>query len=197
MITTATSIVTGPATRAVADRDAEYHLRATGQEPEQYLPYLAAAQAHVEMILDRKLIQQTWRCFLDWFPAGDEIRIPFGKLVSVTHLKYTDSAGTQTTFAASNYHVVTNRDPGRIVLAYQATWPTVTLRSVDAIEIEFVCGWANQAAVPDDIRNAILLMAGHLAQNREAVLIPERAGIESIALKLGIDSLLDNWRIRG
>ena len=121
--------------------------------------------------------------------------MPFGQLQSVTHVKYTDTAGVQTTFSAEAWEISTSRDPGVLALSYGYSWPSTTLRVLDPIEIQFVCGWTTAADVPYDLRAAILLMAGHLYAHRESVIVGDSAAVESKMLEQGFDSLVANWRI--
>lgn len=188
-------LVTGPTGYAITDAEMEAHARANGQPAIQYQRYVYAAQAFLETITERKLITQTWRMFLDEFPAGDRLVMPFGRLQSVTHLKYTDTAGVQYTFPATSWEASTARDPGVLALSYSKTWPTATLRVLDPIEIEFVCGWTTANNVPHDLRAAILLMAAHLYEHRETVIVGNSAAVESKLLELGFGALVANWRL--
>jgi uncharacterized phiE125 gp8 family phage protein len=102
---------------------------------------LRAATGQAEQYLHRRLVTQTWKLYLNEFPSCDYITLPFGRLQSVTHLKYTDSDDDQTTFSTDNYSVDTVSEPGQIVLKYEKVWPTVTLANNNALEIQFVCGY--------------------------------------------------------
>lgn len=194
-MTHAYTLVTAPAEAAVTEAQMLDHARAHGQPPEQYMPYVVAAQAHAETVTGRKFVSQTWKWFPSDWPAGDRMRVPFGQLSSVTHIKYTDTADTQTTFSTSYWSYSTNHDPGVIALKYSESWPSTTLRPLDPIEIQFVCGWPTAADVPAELRAAILLFAGHLYENREAVNVGDTAQVASAALALGFDSLIANWRL--
>ena len=188
-------LVTAPTEFAITDAQMETHARAAGQPVEQYQPYVRAAEAWMEKVTGRKLITQTWKTFLDCWPCGDRLEMPFGKLQSVTHVKYTDSNGTQTTFSSDYWETSTARDPGVLALSYGQSWPSTTLRVLDPIEIQFVCGWTTAADVPYDIQAAILLVAGHLYEHREDVVLGNSASVESKALELGSRALLVNWRL--
>lgn len=188
-------LVTAPAGYAITDAEMEAHARANGQPPIQYQPYVYAAQAFTEKICDRKLLTQTWKLFLDGWPDGDRIEMPFGRLQSVAHVKYTDTAGTQYTFPSTSWEASTAREPGIVALSYSKTWPTATLRVLDPIEIQFVCGWTTADEVPYDLRAAILLMASHLYEHRETVIVGNSAAVESKLLQLGHGALVANWRL--
>ena len=189
-------LVTAPTEFAITDAQMEAHARAAGQPVEQYQPYMRAAQAYVETITGRRLITQTWKWLLDAFPCGDRLTLPFGQLQSVTHIKYTDTAGTQTTFSADYWEASTARDPGVLALSYAHSWPSTTLRVLDPIEIQFVCGWTTAADVPYDIQAAILLVATHLYENRSAVGVGDSAVVTSKQVELGAMALLANWILR-
>ncbi len=189
-------LVTAPTEFAITDAQMETHARAAGQPVEQYQPYVRAAEAYVETITGRRLITQTWKWFLDDFPCGDRLTLPFGQLQSVTHVKYTDTAGTQTTFDAAYWEASTARDPGVLALSYAQSWPSTTLRVLDPIEIQFVCGWTTAADVPYDIQAAILLVATHLYENRSAVGVGDSAVVTSKQVELGAMALLANWILR-
>jgi uncharacterized phiE125 gp8 family phage protein len=155
-----------------------------------------AAQAYVETITGRKLVTQTWKWFLDSWPFGDRFDLPFGQLQSVTHVKYTDTAGTQTTFSTDYWEVSTARDPGVLALSYNQSWPSTTLRVLDPIEIQFICGWTTAADAPYEIQAAILLVATHFYENRSAVGVGDSAVVTSKQVELGAMALLANWIIR-
>jgi uncharacterized phiE125 gp8 family phage protein len=196
MTSHAYQLVTAPTEYAITDAQMETHARAAGQPVEQYQPYVRAAQAYVETITGRKLVTQTWKWLLDAFPCGDRLTLPFGQLQSVTHVKYTDTAGTQTTFSADYWEASTARDPGVLALSYNQSWPSTTLRVLDPIEIQFVCGWTTAADVPYEIQAAILLVATHFYENRSAVGVGDSAVVTSKQVELGAMALLANWIIR-
>jgi len=123
-------------------------------------PLIMAATGQAEQYLHRRLVSQTWKLYLDGWPAS--IILPFGRLQSVTSIKYTDSDGDESTFTADDYIVDTNSEPGLIELGYQKTWPTDTLYPSNPIKIEFVCGyyiadtWIKETAYAE---NALVLPA--------------------------------------
>lgn len=139
-------------------------------------------------ILNRALCTQTWDLKLDGFPgggaiAGDwggrgRIRIPLPPLQSVTSVAYVDENGTTQTLATGKYQVVGTGgwDAAALVPAYGETWPA-TRGQPEAVTVRFVAGYGTpgaspddtQAAVPDSIRHAILLLVSHWYQNREPV----------------------------
>ena len=134
---------------------------------------LIGARRHVENITRRALLTQTWDYYLDAFPTGNAIKIPFGNLQTVTHVKSTDSDGDQTTMTVTTEYIVeTNGEQcGRIVLPYSVAWPSFTAYPSNPIVVRFVCGWTTRALVPYEIKAAIAMIATDLIQNREAQML--------------------------
>jgi uncharacterized phiE125 gp8 family phage protein len=60
---------------------------------------------------------------------------------------------------------------------------------VNAVKVRYVAGWANAAAVPQGIKQWMLLNIGHWYENREA-----STGGGLVALPF-IASLLDRYRV--
>jgi len=188
-------LVTPPTFWALSDSDFEAHSRAMGQPVEQLSPYVQAATNHLEVVSNRRFASQTWRMYLDFFPDTGAITIPYSPLVSVAYIRYTDSSGVQRTFPSTEYGVSTARTPGQIILEYQKDWPTETLRHTDPIEIEFTCGWPDQASVPTPIRQAIRMLASHFYEHREAVVVGTAAAVDEAELPLAASALIAPWRV--
>jgi uncharacterized phiE125 gp8 family phage protein len=189
------TIVTAPADTPVSLAEVKAHCRVSFSDDDTIMAiYIASAVASVEQFLQRKLINQTWKMFLDYWPQ--KIETQFGTLQSVTHVKYTDVYGTAATFFASSYTVDTASVPGRIVLKDGESWPSVTLNEVNPIEVQFVSGYgATSASVPQDIRNAVLMTAAHLYENREPVIVGDMRTVEPIEVPWTFKALLAPHRV--
>lgn len=152
---------------------------------------ITAARMQVETITGRQLITATWDMFLNDFPSKEYIEIPYGNLQSITSIKYTDCNGTLTTMTATtDYLVDLSSDPGRVVLPYAKSWPSLTLYPVNPIAIRFVCGYGSLASdVPQGIRTAIKMMAADLYENRET------QGTQQMYQNKAAESLLYPYRL--
>jgi uncharacterized phiE125 gp8 family phage protein len=161
-------IKTAPTVEPISLLEAQEHLRLDVDDDAGLVTNLIqTAREYCEAYQGRAFITQTWYLWLDEWPEC--IKMPLPPLVSVTSIKYYSTANVEATMSASDYYVDTNSTPGRIVLAYGKTWPSTTLRTANGICVEFVCGYgATGATVPAAVRQAILLMVGHLYENREA-----------------------------
>lgn len=154
---------------------------------------IAAAREHVENILNRKLITQTWYSYLNNFPGENDISLPFGSLQSIAAIKYTDTADNQSTLSTDYYSVDLYSLRGRAILKYGQSWPTDALSPNNPIEIEFVCGYGDTGAdVPRSIRSAIKLIFHDLYVNRESKIIaPGLVSIENPT----VNRLLNHYRL--
>ena len=171
----ALELVTAPAAEPILIAVAKAHLRVDVNDDDPLIVGLvAAATIEAENYTRRALITQTWDLKLDRFPAH-EILLPKAPLASVTTVKYTDNDGNQQTWADSNYTVDTpvgpQADVGKIVRAFGVSWPS-TRNVINAVEIRFVAGYGTTGAtdVPDPILSGMLLLIGHLYENRQAVI---------------------------
>ena len=190
MIQRALKSVTPPASEPVTLAEAKLHVRQDLDTDDTLITGLiTAAREEVERISWHALLTQTWELVLDRWPAGDAIELPRPPLQSVTSVKYTDSSGAETTWSAANYVVDTDSTPGRIVLAYSVTWPTVVLQPTGGIRVRYVAGWTSAANVPQAIKQALLLLVGHWYETREDTV---KAATDTIAR--GVADLLRSFR---
>ena len=192
----ALKLITAPATEPVSTSEAKSHLRVDTTADDTLIGTLiTAARQHVENHLRRALITQTWELVMDAFPAGDVIRLPRPPLVSVTSIKYTDVAGSESTFSSAAYVVDTDSTKGRVVLKSGESWPSDTLAAANGVRVRYVAGYGAASAVPHPIRQAVLLLIGTLYENRESVLVAQ--GVTVAQLPFGVEALLMPYRIFG
>ncbi len=130
--------------------------------------WIKAARKLAEDYQHRSYVEQVWRMTFDKFPATP-ILFPRPPLIEVLSIKYYDEDDTEATFNASNYFVDTNSEVGRLVLNAGVSWPTVSLRPINAVIIDFKTGYGIAADdVPDSVKNAIYIYCTHMYENRES-----------------------------
>ncbi len=124
---------------------------------------IKSAREHVEDITRRALLTQTWDYYLDEWPSGKKIKIPFGNLqtaglvVTYDEVDSTGALATTTMTLTTDYLIETNGEGcGFIVLPYAETWPSFTRWPTKSIKIQFLCGWTTAALVNYKIKQAIL-----------------------------------------
>lgn len=159
---------------AVISTDAaKTHLNVGHSGDDAYIEDLVEVAAKkAEAWTRRKLLTTEVTGYLEAWPAGDAIVLPYGNLQSVTSVKYTDTAGDQSTFSSDNYIVETGSEPGRIVLGYGKNWPGGALYPSNPIEIVFTCGYGDEGTDVDSlIIHAIKIMIADLYEHREDVIV--------------------------
>jgi len=187
-------LITGPASAPVSVSEAKSHLRVDISTDDTLIgTYITAATQYVELHLRRALITQTHELVLDGWPGKGRISLPLAPLISVTSVTVTDNAGSAAVFSISNYIVDTAGEPGAVVLKSTASWPATVLQEVNGIKVRFVAGYGAAAAVPDAIKQAILLAVGSMYEHREDVQVSP--GIVSVSLPLGVFNLLMPYRV--
>jgi len=160
-------VVTEPTELPVTLGEAKLHARIDEDADNALVTGLVRTATELaETYTRRAFITQTWKMFLDEWPACGYVELPLAPLQSVTHIKTYDDADTATTFSGTSYQVDAISKPGRITVRSTASWPTPT-RTMNGIEIQFICGYAaDPANVPAKIKNAILSMVALLYENR-------------------------------
>jgi hypothetical protein len=168
---------------------------------------ISAARSSAEEYLRRSLVTQTWRLTLDLcasdFGYGDgtydlpvtalysglpqTIELPKGPVHSVTSVTTYDLTDAPSVYASSNYRIDTAGE--RLVLSYGAIWPS-NMRPVAACEVVYVAGYGAPAAVPQPIKQGMLI---HVASMFE-----QRGNCEdAMSLPPGTAQLYNQYRIMG
>jgi uncharacterized phiE125 gp8 family phage protein len=192
----AVRIITPPTEYPLTLAEVKAHLRVDHTDEDTMITaYLAAATAHAEKFLGRALMTQTLELVLDSF-YDPQIMIPMPPLQSVVSVLYDDGAGDEQTLVLNTDYVVdTASQPGWVV-AVAGTWPT-TIDTVNSVRIRYIAGYVNtndsppSAAVPFDIKAAILLLVGSLYGNRESVVV----GVTTSMVPWSAEQLLRQHRV--
>ncbi len=172
-----TTVVTAPVIEPVSLQELKDHLRIDDVNDDALLDaIITAARQHAEFSTRRNLITTLLDLFLDDFPSSpDTVLLPFPPLQSVTSVKYFDTDNAQQTIAAADYEVDTSSEPGRLRPVTSKFWPSVRDR-VNAVEIRFTAGYgAGIVDIPAGLRQAILIVAATLYENRESFTVGEGA----------------------
>ncbi len=171
-------LVTAPVEEPIQIEQAKDHLRITGDDENSLLTgYIVAAREFAEDYTNRKLLSQTWELRLEAFPIANygEIRLPFGKTISVDDISYYDTDGTLQSLAGPSSSPVgtawledLNDDAGGILRHPLASvWPSVHPGVPIPVSISYTCGYGDDANdVPENIKTAILYRVADLFELR-------------------------------
>lgn len=171
----ALTLVTAPTAEPVSIFDLKTQLRIDGALEDPYLlTCLHRAQAYLAEgsgWTGIACLTSTWDYALDCFPWGASlrdrsIRLPLRPVQSVSSVKYIDEAGVQQTMSAADYVVYPNAVPPMIAPDYLTVWPTPR-RQIEAVTVRFIAGWTGPAAMSANVRNALVLLAGHFYTHRD------------------------------
>jgi len=145
--------------------------------------YTKVAVSYGENLTKRDFMEKTRKLVLDNFQSIIELpRAPLSTAASNVLIEYTNTTGGTSTCVKSSlasclYVVDSNREPGRIILAYDSVWPTVRLEK-NAVRITYKSGYAissvsSNVTTPEAIKNWIKMRVNGMYQFREPVIADE------------------------
>ena len=180
-----------PSVGTVTLVEAKAHLRVDIKDDDTLISALIlAADGWVEGYLERSLITQTWEHTRDAFPWW-AFELPFPPLQSITSIKYIDTDGVEQTFSSSLYLVDTSSTVGRVAPAWGEVWPS-TRNQMGAVTVTLTTGFGSAPSdVPQQIRQAVLLMVAQMYEHREPVVI----GAPASEVPFTVKALLDPYRV--
>lgn len=179
--------ISKPQAEPVGLEEMKAHLRIDYDKEDALIEqYITAARTRLERLTGRCFVEQEWELQSDSFESAIEIpKPPTVGLVSVT---YISSAGPEVTVDPADYALVQGGEFQPATLIWNTAFPTSLATRGDAARIRFKAGWPAEtggaepdyaANVPGDIKQAILNLATHYAENREAVaLTPVRQELQ-------------------
>jgi uncharacterized phiE125 gp8 family phage protein len=162
-----------PGVEPVSLEEAKTHLRIPSgcdSDNDYILALIKAARIWAEKYQRRAYITQTQVYYLDCFPSRDiDIDIPNPPLIGVTSIQYVDTGGDTQTLSTDIYDVDTVKQPGRVYLKHNQSYPA-TRDQRKAVTITYTCGYGTAGEdVPDEIRQAILIVIQHLYDTRQMI----------------------------
>jgi uncharacterized phiE125 gp8 family phage protein len=174
-------LIEGPAAEPVLVAEAKAHLRVDGDAEDDLIGALiAAARVAVETEIRRVLIAQSWRAFVETWPA-DGVILPVAPAMAVDEVRAIDAAGVTIVLEAEEYEF----DPadGSVVIDPVA--------AAVRYEIDFTAGYGTSGIdVPQPLRQAVRLLVTHWYENRSAVIL----GDNPAAMPLGFGELVAPYR---
>lgn len=180
-------VVTGPTQEPITITNIKEHLRLDEDVDDlQVNAYIIAAREWAENYTGRFLMQRTMRQWYDaspvdssalidgtllqghqnYFTSNQTLEVAASPISSIDSIKYYDDAGTEYTWAASNYYADTISDIARITLKDGGSFPT-DVRKLNAFAVNFTVGYGtNIADVPQAIKVAMMQYITFLYEHR-------------------------------
>jgi len=190
-------VLIDPAEEPLSVDQAKKHLKQEDAEDDDLIgDMLTGVRQFLEDQLNTQLVTATRLETLDTFPGHAEcqselkyagggrgvITLRFPPVQTINAIRYVDTNGVQQTLSPSEYVADLRSRPARIEPAYGKAWPA-TRRQLNAVEVEFVCGFGPEPSVPRIYKQMIRSILGHWyvtreeATENELIPIPFGAGV--------------------
>jgi uncharacterized phiE125 gp8 family phage protein len=203
-------LITPPSGEPIDLPTAKTHLRVeTGMTDDDALIGLliTAARMYAEQLTARSFITQVWKYTLDSFPGPalenyvpwgveytqppNAVMLEKGPIVSIDSITYVDMAGATQTMPSSDYVADLSGTLVRVTPKFGKIWP-ITLPQIGSAAVNFTAGYGVASAVPQGIKQWLLLRIGALYESREEVVSGRSVSVTPMPF---VDSLLDPYRI--
>ncbi len=151
---------------------------------------LRAALSAVEARTGKALITRDFLLTLENWRGADSQPLPVAPVAAVTQVRLRDRDGAETVVDPARFRLVSDAHRPKIV-ATGAILPAVPAGGQAVVR--FAAGFGpDWAAVPVDLRQAVLMLAAHYYEHRQG------AGAEPGAMDFGVMALIERWRnLRG
>lgn len=155
---------------------------------------LAAAQTHLEgwdSVTKRALVNQSWRVAVPNAGKWGRLFAPLAPCSAATAIQYyAPDADTLSNATLSDFRLIKGPDWAYLEPKDGKSWPSLDDRP-DALQAVFTCGYgAAGTDVPAPLRHALILLCGHLNENRE-----ETTALRLEKLPFGFESLVNPYRL--
>lgn len=156
-----------PAEEPVTTAEAKTHLRITTSDDDTYIAScIKASRRYVEHYTGRPLVSTTFDQYFDYF-KGCDVVLYWGNVSDVDSVNYAhETTGTETEFSSASYVVDKVMDRCRIRVATNVSWPN-TYDKPNAVRIRYTAGFGDAADVPEDIKQAVLMLVAEMYEKRE------------------------------
>lgn len=200
------SLVTAATLEPVTVEEARSQCRLTDSSEDGLLAgYLLTARHLAEARTGRVFATESWAETYDYdWPCGTNcvpvsqpycgpylprrIMLPRAPVQSVTSVTYSDTTGTTQTLNPNQYRVGKHQLIAVIDPEFGVAWPAVRYQ-IDTITVTYVAGYSTPSAIPETVRQAILLLVAHYYRNREAT-VESLSRLSVTELPIGVDALL-------
>jgi uncharacterized phiE125 gp8 family phage protein len=191
------TLITPPAAVPISIQEIRAQCRVDDASEDALLAaYLRSATDAIEQMTGLRLLDQTWEYTVDAFPdvCGWQ-RLPLAPLLQLISVIYTDPIGAVQTLPNTVYliHGISDTQPARLILAPNQQWPA-TRRGHGSVIIRFRAGWIDHNAIPESLRQAVMMLASYWFSQREAAAIGPDSGPVS-DVPFSVKQILEPYRV--
>lgn len=140
-------------------------------------------------VIGKALYTQTWALSVPNVDERFRIVLPITPVQSVSTITYYDGSNVQQSLTVGDFHLYGNEDWAYLYPKDGISWPGVFSRE-DAITVTFVAGFGAAAAVPQGIKQAMLLLLSHWYENRSSSIV----GTSAQEMPTSVQSLVNLYR---
>ncbi len=159
-------LTTPPTVEPLSLVEAKAHLRVPHADDDTYISTLITlARRRVETRTGLRLITQSWSQFLDCWPPFGMIDLSLNPVSAVTDIIVYGDTDTPSTIDPAHYFLDATSYPPRLVFRHGRN-PSPPGRRAKGIEIRLTAGFGNAAAVPQELKQAILLLVADAFTHR-------------------------------
>jgi uncharacterized phiE125 gp8 family phage protein len=181
-------VVTPPAAEPVTLAELKAHLRIDWDDEDAALAgFLTAAREQFERRAGRAVLPtQVRERFAGW-PPGRRLPLSAAPALSVQAVSYRDAGDAEQVLAG--WAGETPADPAVVLLPDGLALPPLSPARLRPVSVAYTAGWPTAAAVPEIVKVAIKLLAGHYYACREAY----QAGPEGRPVAMGFQAVCDQF----
>jgi uncharacterized phiE125 gp8 family phage protein len=147
--------------------------------------YLFAAMEYAQHYTGVAIGEQEVEVALDGFPCG-AISLPLAPASSIVSITYVDEAATEQTLATTAYALDNYGLSHWAMSAAGSDWPA-TYEAANVVRVRYMAG---SEGISRAVKAAILLIVGHLYENRQ-----EATDKKLASVPLGVNALLDTVKV--
>ena len=159
-------LVTPPAVEPVSLAEAKAHLRIThGDEDAIISTLIIAARRHAEAHTGLALVSQQWRHYRDDWPDDGTVALPLAPLLSIDEVAVYGDDDVKAVVDPAHYYADAASRPPRLLLRGSRVWARPG-RIGNGVAILLTVGFGAAAAVPAELRQAVLQLVAHWYEHR-------------------------------
>jgi uncharacterized phiE125 gp8 family phage protein len=159
-------LTTPPAAEPVSLVEAKSHLRVTHPDDDTYISTLIiSARRRVEARTGLRLITQAWSQFMDCWPVGGIVDLQLNPVSTISDVITYGDTDTPATIDPAHYFLDATSNPPRLVFR-AGRFPANPGRRAKGIEVRLTAGFGAASQVPQELKQAILLIVADAFANR-------------------------------
>jgi uncharacterized phiE125 gp8 family phage protein len=159
-------LTTPPSVEPLSLLEAKAHLRVPHADDDAYISTLIiSARRRIELKTGLRLITQGWSQFLNCWPQGGVIELALNPVSAVGDVIVYGDTDTPATIDPAHYFLDATSNPPRLVFR-QGRNPAPPGRRAKGIEIRVTAGFGYASAVPQELKQAMLLLVADAFAHR-------------------------------